>query len=510
MADGYRPQHVAEVPPTKKGSAAEGLDLVQQRLARFGYFTDHSYEQGTLDRPTEKALAKFQEHHDLVGTGDFDEETRAELAKARCGLPDMDTGIAFSTRCAWADRSRITYTLDTGTNDIAGTAEFDAIRRAWWNWAAHFPLGVHEVATNATPDVVCGWRPAADPDYSMVGGVLAHADFPPGCGWINNTIPRPLHYDDTEHTWVVGAAANQYDVETVALHEIGHILGLQHTTVNGAIMFPTVSDNFTLRVLQEDDVSGAQALYPGLVSQPVVAWGANRLDVFVRGTDRALYHKWWNGSSWGPSLTGWENLGGQLISAPHVVSWSSGRLDVFVRGLDNALYHKWWNGSSWGPSLTGWESLGGVMSAAPNVVSWGPNRLDIFVRGTDNALYHKWWNGSSWGPSLTGWEYQGGILTSAPNVVSWGPNRLDVFVRGADNALYHKWWNGSSWGPSLTGYEYQGGNITSAPHVESWGANRLDVFVRGTDNAMYHKWWNGSSWGPSLTGYEYQGGAFTN
>ena len=30
---------------------------------------------------------------------------------------------------------------------------------------------------------------------------------------------------------------------------------------------------------------------------PVVAWGANRLDAFVIGTDRALYHTWWTGSA---------------------------------------------------------------------------------------------------------------------------------------------------------------------------------------------------------------------
>ncbi|MDP1582507.1 MAG: M20/M25/M40 family metallo-hydrolase, partial [Bradyrhizobium sp.] len=39
-------------------------------------------------------------------------------------------------------------------------------------------------------------------------------------------------------------------------------------------------------------------------SSPVVSWGANRIDAFVLGSDRALYHKWWNGSAWGPSLTG--------------------------------------------------------------------------------------------------------------------------------------------------------------------------------------------------------------
>jgi hypothetical protein len=45
-----------------------------------------------------------------------------------------------------------------------------------------------------------------------------------------------------------------------------------------------------------------------------VAWGANRLDVFVLGTDRALYHKWWDGSAWGPSVTGYERQGGVITS----------------------------------------------------------------------------------------------------------------------------------------------------------------------------------------------------
>jgi hypothetical protein len=50
-------------------------------------------------------------------------------------------------------------------------------------------------------------------------------------------------------------------------------------------------------------------------SQPrVTAWGANRLDVFVTGTDSALYHKWWDGNAWGPSLTGYEFMGGIISS----------------------------------------------------------------------------------------------------------------------------------------------------------------------------------------------------
>jgi hypothetical protein len=47
-------------------------------------------------------------------------------------------------------------------------------------------------------------------------------------------------------------------------------------------------------------------------SGPVVSWGPNRLDTFVIGTDSALYHKWWNGSSWGPSVTDYEYMGGVI------------------------------------------------------------------------------------------------------------------------------------------------------------------------------------------------------
>jgi len=50
------------------------------------------------------------------------------------------------------------------------------------------------------------------------------------------------------------------------------------------------------------------ALQGKLVS--CVAWSANRLDTFVIGTDAALYHKWWDGVAWGPSVTDYERQGG--------------------------------------------------------------------------------------------------------------------------------------------------------------------------------------------------------
>ena len=84
--------------------------------------------------------------------------------------------------------------------------------------------------------------------------------------------------------------------------------------------------------------------------------------------------------------SGWESLGGVLTSAPAASSWAANRLDVFVRGTDNALWHKWWQ-NAW----SGWESLGGVLLSAPGAVSWGTDRIDTFVEGTNGALWHKCW-----------------------------------------------------------------------------------------------------------------------
>jgi hypothetical protein len=75
-----------------------------------------------------------------------------------------------------------------------------------------------------------------------------------------------------------------------------------------------------------------------------------------------------------------------------------------------SMYHKYWDGSNWGPSKTDWEWLGGVFNSPPAAVSWGSNRLDIFGLGTDNSMYHKYWDGSNWGPSKIDWEGLGGVF----------------------------------------------------------------------------------------------------
>lgn len=238
-----------------------------------------------------------------------------------------------------------------------------------------------------------------------------------------------------------------------------------------------------------------------------VSWGANRLDLFVRGTNNAMYHKAWDGAQWLPGITGWESLGGTFAGSPVAVSWAKGRLDIFGRGFDGRLYHKWWTSQGWGPSVSGWEDLGGKLSTDPAVVAWGPNRLDLIARGYNGDVIHKAWDGAGWHPSVTDWESLGGSSVDQPSMVAWAPNRLDLVVRGSDNAVYHKAWTSQGWYPSVTGWNSLGGQVNGRPSIASWSSGRLDIVVQGTDTQLYHKaYQEGSGWYPNQMGWTNIGG----
>jgi hypothetical protein len=224
----------------------------------------------------------------------------------------------------------------------------------------------------------------------------------------------------------------------------------------------------------ENLVTASALPFVELASAPAaVSWGPNRIDTFARGTNRHMWHKWWNGSMW----SHWEDLGGDLSSGIGVASWSENRLHCFVRGPEDHMWHKWWDGA-W----SYWEDLGGTLTSSPAAVSWGPHRIDCFVRGADNNMWHKWFDGG-W----SDWENLGGFLTSAPAVASPASNRLNCFVRGGEGNVWHKWWDGSAW----SDWENLGGFITDGPAAIARGSRRIDCFVRGSENSLWQK-----AWGP--------------
>jgi hypothetical protein len=225
--------------------------------------------------------------------------------------------------------------------------------------------------------------------------------------------------------------------------------------------------------------TGWQSLGGTLTSSPAASsWGPAREDIFVRGSDNALWHRPRIGLAWGA----WESLGGILSADPSAVSWGTNRIDVVVRGFNNAIWHRSFDGTNW----SAWDSLGGYATSAPAVASWGPNRLDVIVTGTNNrGLWQATFNGTSWT-----WSSLGGSATSDPGAVSSAANRIDMFVAGTDNhGLWQDTWNGTSWT-----WTSLGGIAVSGPNAASCSAGHVDMFVTGTDGAIWQRGFNGTSW----------------
>ena len=226
------------------------------------------------------------------------------------------------------------------------------------------------------------------------------------------------------------------------------------------------------------------ALGGQLVGGPDVAsWGPGRLDVFARGTDNQLWHKFWVGSSW----SGWEPLGGVLTADPTAVSRGPGILDVFVRGADGQLWQQAYGPAGW----AGWRPLGGVLVGAPDASTSGLNRVDVFARGAGDSLIHTYWNGGGW----VAWETFGGPLTSDPSAVASLGGYIDVFGRASGGQLERKTWNGAAW----SAWNILDGVLSTGPDSSSWAGGRLDAFVAGTDGELWGVNWQGvtrSDWLP--------------
>jgi hypothetical protein len=246
-------------------ASADGVCALRCYLKHYGYLPEnHKTSDGTFDNDLKEGLKKFQGYYGLQPSGKLDGPTKGLLTRSRCGAPDATPRSSLEANIAvpWGTKT-LTYHLGTPSTDLLTQDCWDAVERAFATWKnARVGLQFKKVNSVAEANIAVHWGPAEDPDHSMVGNTLAHADFPPGVSLLSHPRDQlPLHFDDSEHVWVNGAVFNAFDIETVALHEIGHCLGLYHSNVRGAVMFPFVDDNFTLRRLQQDDMLGIRQLY---------------------------------------------------------------------------------------------------------------------------------------------------------------------------------------------------------------------------------------------------------
>jgi predicted Zn-dependent protease len=84
--------------------------------------------------------------------------------------------------------------------------------------------------------------------------------------YTGNTIYDADVYTNTKYKYYSSGEADgcsgEFDIEGIMVHEVGHVIGIGHSNVSGATMYPTVSScNTGNRSLEADDIAAKNDLY---------------------------------------------------------------------------------------------------------------------------------------------------------------------------------------------------------------------------------------------------------
>lgn len=89
----------------------------------------------------------------------------------------------------------------------------------------------------------------------------------------NKIVDADIIFNERDHKFSTRFENYTFDIQDIAAHEFGHLLGLDHSPLGAATMYPYVEHQQNLhRSLSEDDAAGARGLYkPGDESRGAIA-----------------------------------------------------------------------------------------------------------------------------------------------------------------------------------------------------------------------------------------------
>ncbi len=172
---------------------------------------------------------------------------------------------------SWATRP-VPYAINAANMDLAESAVESAVRAGAEVWATQSNASIGFSYTGRSAQTTTGFDGINLVVFrnASSGSAIATAYY-----WSsgNRIIDADIVFWDAAFQFYAGSSgcAGGFYIEDIAAHEFGHALGLGHSTVTGATMYPSVSScNTGPRTLSADDIAGALFIYPALSSPPSI------------------------------------------------------------------------------------------------------------------------------------------------------------------------------------------------------------------------------------------------
>ncbi|KMT00002.1 hypothetical protein BVRB_1g018380 [Beta vulgaris subsp. vulgaris] len=268
----------------RKGSHIEDIGELKSYFQKFGYYHPLSSKKDAkmeftneFDEQLEHVITRYQQHYSLPVTGTLNPKTLSMIMAPRCGMPDHNSMnsvkissslhtsqhfLYFPGRPRWNREIPMLLTYAYSLDDLITYLSLHEIKgafeRAFSKWASVIPVNFVETQDLGFADIKIGFYNGDHGDgepFDGVLGVLAHA-FSPENG--------RFHLDAAER-WTIDFDSEDsnvaVDLESVALHEIGHLLGLAHSNVKESVMYPSLKPREKKIKLRFDDIEGVQYLY---------------------------------------------------------------------------------------------------------------------------------------------------------------------------------------------------------------------------------------------------------
>ena len=169
----------------------------------------------------------------------------------RCGCPDFNLD---ANPKKWLSNN-LTYCIVNRDEDLKPQIWDDLIAEAFLSWSRVANMKFTKVDHRQSANVVVDIGTGQSSHFDGPMGTLAWAYLPPK----HNYDGQLLMKFDTDEVWIKDTSQQGTLLRNVAAHEIGHILGLGHSSVDTALMAPYYSAGVFCP--QEDDITRIQNLY---------------------------------------------------------------------------------------------------------------------------------------------------------------------------------------------------------------------------------------------------------